>query len=148
MRGGDHRPSNKKDGYLGKNFTLLRKSPTPPKWLTTEGKSLFKELASELINVDRLTKADVNPLAKYCDLMSEYIDLRKAIKDEGQFYEISNGTRIPVPEYKRLNEVTSQMKYYEDRFHFNPESRLKNKLGAVVSSDKIDPAMKFLKKAK
>ena len=146
-RGGDNRAKNKQITGGGKGYTLLHKIPTPPPFLNTTSKKIFREHCDELIKVGRLQKVDIPLLADYCHKIELHNRLAEEIKDEELVYETSNGSQAPNAKLKIMEQLSKEIKIIGDRFYFNPRERYKNKIGGASVVNKSDPAMKFLKKA-
>ena len=98
----------------------------PPKWLKTEGLTIWQRLAPTLRAAKLLTDADAPAFGRYCRNFALWLKMRKQLDDEGEHYESESQhgklKRIH-PAFAIADRVERQLLAAEDRFGLNPAER-------------------------
>lgn len=105
--------------------------PAPPEWLSADARKHWFSLAPMLISMRVLTLADAIPFARYCEVLTRYIELKEFIMGKGPTgttYPIRDGNgkircvgELPqAAEFRRLHELLMRL---EREFGMTPAAR-------------------------
>ena len=124
--------------------------PDAPEWMSDEAKEIFNNKARELYDMKVLSQSDVEVLAVWADMMGQYIQMSKQVRNEGfVFYKQkidSNGLERMEPERNpnivTLEKLRSELRQYSNLLGTNPSARTRLQV-IDVKEDEFDS---FLRK--
>ena len=115
-------------------------APEPPSWLNDGGKAKWSELYPEFAAMSMLKFIDTAKFAQYCQMVSDFEMLTKAINEEGytkmspnsrgQMYEMQN------PKALLRNQIWPQLKVLGELFGDTPSSRVR--IGRDLDNKSMD----------
>jgi len=121
-----------------------RGMPGCPAHLDRIGKSLWRELSTELDRMEVLTLADRRALEQLCDTYALYRKARKEL-DDGLTYESTTEDgatlRRRKPEVPIVAECSKRMRALMTDFGLTPASRAKV---SIAGTEPVDPFEEFL----
>jgi P27 family predicted phage terminase small subunit len=104
----------------------------PPSWLDTSSRTVWKNLAPDLIAKGVLTAWDVEAFANWCDAVTRRRRAARALRDEGEVVEApvfnKNGEQTGVRHVRNqwllvLRDADAQVQRYGARFGLTPSDR-------------------------
>jgi len=116
---------------------------TPP-YLEGLAAERWKVVYPLLKSVRVMTAADMEALARYCDLYRYWREVRKVLIDQGSTYPILNDKGevkyiAQRPEVSIHHKLVAQLRQYEGDFGLNPSSRAGLKVSdAETQKDALD----------
>ena len=66
------------------------KSASPPRWISKEGKKIWKKVFPIVSNMGIMKESDITALARYCDSMARYKNAQSFIQEHGETYSTTN----------------------------------------------------------
>lgn len=100
-----------------------------PDWLCEVGRTEWKRMEQDLLELGLLTNLDINQLAIYCDAYAKYIKATKEIEESGLVIEYTNKAGatniIPNPNVSIATKYADLIKKYCTEFGLSPSSRAK-----------------------
>ena len=113
-------------------------SATPPTWISTIGKNLWKKLAPSLVDAGLLTEADREAFACLCQSYADYRQAVATLKKHGRTVATASGSVRPHPavaDEKTYREAFSNMCR---EFGLTPKSRSMITLDVKEEIDELD----------
>ncbi|UTH13303.1 phage terminase small subunit P27 family [Macrococcus equipercicus] len=118
----------------------------PPPWLDKGAKKEFKYIVSEMAELDVLNNLDVHALAMYCDAYSNYVEVTKAINENGLIRRVlidvdqETGKNIYMNQMDkesilRKKQFYDQVRQLGTQFGFTPSARAKMALAQAKSME-------------
>lgn len=153
MRGRKPKPAhlrviqgNPRDKPIRQEPQPTRELPEPPVFLTADAKEEWRRVSTELFNLGLLTRADVQPLAAYCQAFGRWIAAERAIarmaeKDaltSGLMIKTTNGNAIQNPLVGTANKAAADMVRYAAEFGLTPAARARLAVGPTPERSKFD----------
>lgn len=115
--------------------------PSPPSWLSTRAKAVWRELGGQLDVVGVLTVQDRRALELLCDAYDEWRSAREKILEHGATYESvtdAGGLAIkPRPEVAQASDAWKRVRAMLLEFGLTPAARAK------VSASEPEPEDPF-----
>lgn len=144
---GDNRPTNVKSRSNNlSGFTKATGDEKPPDFLKPEGKKLWKKAIKELVGAGHLQIVDFEILALYCQAYANYIDFDAELREVNPIFYTENGYPVSHPLVKMCNDALEKVKNLGIKLNFNPDARIKNKVGIDTKKEIKDPALALIKK--
>jgi len=91
-----------------------------PAWLSKDARVVWIKVAPELAKLNLLTIVDLEPLAIYCQAVSDVITITKILNKDGPI----KGSR-KHPAWNARNEAIATVHRYAQEFGFTPGARTK-----------------------
>lgn len=98
-------------------------APTAPKYLCKVAAGHWDTMAKQLHPLGLLTNADMDALARYCDLYARWLEAQSQLKDHGLLIKAQNGFPIQSPYIAISNKCTELMNRIGIEFGLTPSSR-------------------------
>lgn len=120
-----------------------------PSWVSDEGKRVWRLIVKQMGVMGILTKADVNVVARYCDVWARWRKAHAFVMEKGEGYPVMrNGEIVSVHRYPQTtvaSQLLSELTKMEDRMGLSPGARaglaLENK--GVLSNEPASKARFF-----
>lgn len=90
----------------------------PPTYLDSGGKKLFKSIVKLFKETDLLNEADINEIARYCDLTQEYKSCNRRLKRNGR---LTDGK--PNPDLRMKLQISAELDKLAKNLGLNPAAR-------------------------
>lgn len=90
----------------------------PPNYLTPGAAKMFRSIVKLFKGTDLLNDADVNEIARYCDLTSEYKSCNSRLKRDGRSI---NGK--PSPDLRMKLQISAELDKLAKNLGLNPAAR-------------------------
>lgn len=92
----------------------------PPEWadLSERAKSIWRRVAPLAHRMGVFTKADIEPMIRYCDYLARWYEMKQTIDEHGTTFEV----RVPVYETEGTQKVV--VDYRVDKVVVRPEARM------------------------
>src|SRR5262245_50288714 len=102
--------------------------PSPPSWLTDEGKTIFRHLANQLHAIGLLGKLDQHALGRYCALFLRWRKMEDFIAQYGETYPENNDkgefVRFALhPQVGLAGQLADKLMRLEQHFGMTPAAR-------------------------
>jgi len=136
-----HRPINTKEPKP----KPIEKIPEPPKWMSSEGKKLYKRITPILTKFRLLTEADLETLNMGCDSYGNYVEAQQKLSVEGRVVLSSRGDMRDHPLVKQSHNYFLQYKNFMSEFGLSPSSRTRLHVDVL---EEINELTDFLNKYK
>jgi len=136
LRGTDQPCRINHDEPEGEKITKL---PHPPSWFSKLAKSIYKNKGMELINMDLLTKIDLDMFVSYCVEYATYLETSEQISKIPAMALLDAQSELL---FQRLNKQKSssweRAKAIATQFGFTPSSRASLKLAPKEKKDDLE----------
>ncbi len=101
----------------------LTKAPLAPKTLSQNAKQEWKVLASVLVELGTICKADLRALEMLCEILADASRLQKMVNIEGLLLETGTGGKKANPAVKSLETARNQAERMLANFGLYPKAR-------------------------
>lgn len=117
--------------------------PEPPDWLTDEAKSRFREVASQLDQIGRLSETDFGILARYAAVWARWVAAERTMAESGKAVHYTrltdrNGlpaSSVATPAQMAASKCHDQIVTLERELGLTPRARSLAKTPAVPAAD-------------
>ena len=109
----------------GQKNSIDKKYLTPPDYLSTKAKKLWKRLVKLLDDQGILSNVDLTSLSGYCSSWDHYVEAEKSLKENGLTIVTGSGYVQVRPEVSISRESLKLMKTFATEFGMTPNSRSK-----------------------
>jgi len=99
---------------------------TAPTYLSAKGKRYWQEVAGYLIESRIVRASDRNALARYCQTLSDYVEVTRELNKQGHVYtsKSNHGELLRIsPHFMVQERLVKRLQDLEDRFGLSPASR-------------------------
>lgn len=100
-------------------------APNPPLWMNESERAIWDALAPKLLDMGVLSEADGQALGRYCNLVSEWVEVTEKLRTLPKLVKQTN-TEAPYlnPYLKLKTEIGRELQALEDRFGLTPAARM------------------------
>ncbi len=110
----------------------LVRVPQAPRWLGSDARAVFKEMARDLCALGVLTKVDLDALTRYCVVYERWRAAEKQLKKQGEIIKSPNGYLIQNPYLAIANKCLKQLDSLGAEFGLSPSSRTRVAIAPTV----------------
>lgn len=114
-----HRPRNEQEAQPEAGERV----PSAPRWLSPEGRRLWKLVAPRLHKYKLLTGVDVLGLALLCDAYATYQEAREAVQEKGMLATSDKGAVYQHPAVGIMNSARKELLTWLREFGMTPSAR-------------------------
>ena len=97
--------------------------PSCPRWLDKDARAEWRRVVPQLDKMGLIGKIDRNALALYCDAWSQFLSIRRILKEKGFSYILSSGYVQQRPEVAAYHKLQMMLRNWCHEFGMTPSAR-------------------------
>lgn len=103
----------------------------------------WQQLLPMLVATKVMTRADVDALARYCDLAAWWLKTRETLREHGDAYSVVNDAgqvkyHAQRPEVAIAHKLSQQLRSLEQDFGLNPSARTSLKVEPIAGDSEVE----------